>query len=268
MSEIKKIKLYASGKDSSKVIEEQLARKLEKLGYVISDDACDLGIAIGGDGTFLRMVRSCDFDEDTYYVGVNTGTLGFAQELYPEDIDKFLDKLVVDNYRIHDIDVQEASIYSNNGIDKYYSLNEVIVKGANYEAVHMNVKIDNNTLLKFCGDGLLICTQFGSTGQNLSYGGSIVYDGFHCLQITPMGSTTNNVYEKLDNSVLINENKVIRLVPGARSRDLVFIIDGKSNVHYYHNVDRVDSRIKKKIKCLRMNGYDYTSRVHEKIVKH
>ena len=43
----------------------------------------DLAIAVGGDGSFLQMVRKCDFDEKIKYIGVHTGTLGFSQE---EDI--------------------------------------------------------------------------------------------------------------------------------------------------------------------------------------
>jgi len=40
-----------------------------------------LGIAIGGDGSFLRMVKNTNFDSNPYYIGINAGTLGFMQEV-------------------------------------------------------------------------------------------------------------------------------------------------------------------------------------------
>ena len=39
-----------------------------------------------------------------------------------------------------------------------------------------DIIIDNTLLERYVGDGVLICTSFGSTEQNLSYGGSVVYN--------------------------------------------------------------------------------------------
>ena len=60
-----------------------MEKKLQERGYILSKDSFDLAIEVGGDGSFLQMVRKCDFDEKIKYIGVHTGTLGFSQE---EDI--------------------------------------------------------------------------------------------------------------------------------------------------------------------------------------
>ena len=98
MKKITRIKLFISDNDKFKMVGLELKNKLINLGYIIVDDDCDLGIAIGGDGTFLNMVRKCCFNEDIYYIGVNTGTLGFAQDIYPDNIDEFLSILQNNQY--------------------------------------------------------------------------------------------------------------------------------------------------------------------------
>ena len=51
------------------------------------DSDIDLVISVGGDGSFLRMVKDNNFNSDIYYIGVNSGTLGFLQEIDIKDTD-------------------------------------------------------------------------------------------------------------------------------------------------------------------------------------
>ena len=88
---INKIKLFPNDNEKSKEIEELLKQRLELANFEIVDSKYDLAIAIGGDGSFLRMVKNNVFDSETYYVGVNAGTLGFLQEISIEDIDIFIE---------------------------------------------------------------------------------------------------------------------------------------------------------------------------------
>ena len=111
---IKKIKLFTSNTDYSNAILEELCKKLEKYGYIISEDGYDLAIAIGGDGTFLKMVKECNFSSNVYYLGINTGTLGFTGEIYPSDIDMFLDNLKINAYKTENISIQETKVHANN----------------------------------------------------------------------------------------------------------------------------------------------------------
>ena len=103
MSKIKRIGLFPNHNDKSVAFSEQLAKKLEVFGYLIDQNNFDLAIAVGGDGSFLHMVKECSFDEGIYYVGVNTGTLGFVQDIYPNEMDTFIQKLYEDDYKIEDI---------------------------------------------------------------------------------------------------------------------------------------------------------------------
>ena len=45
--------------------------KLTNNGYIIDDNKYDLAIAVGGDGSFLRMVKQNNFNSDICYIGIN-----------------------------------------------------------------------------------------------------------------------------------------------------------------------------------------------------
>ena len=97
MRNINKVKLFSNHTSNSKSIEEELKMILKKYNFEISEDF-DLGIAIGGDGSFLQMVKQTNFNSKPFYIGVNTGTLGFLQEIKPDKLKEFVESLNENNF--------------------------------------------------------------------------------------------------------------------------------------------------------------------------
>lgn len=89
----KKIYIYQNDVPKSYEARQQFTDEVTKRGYTIVDsydETVGLITCIGGDGTFLRLVHACDFPTSPI-IGINTGHLGFFQEILPEDISGFLD---------------------------------------------------------------------------------------------------------------------------------------------------------------------------------
>lgn len=264
MKKINKIRLFPNNNENSKKTYELLKRKLESNNYIVTDKCFELAISIGGDGSFLRMIKACAFSDNVYYLGINTGTLGFATEIYPENIDEFIERLNKNEFKIEKIGTQETKVYSENGISHFYSLNEIVIRDHKLNTTHLTVNIGANKLEDFVGDGLLISTSFGSTAYNLSFGGSIVYNDLHTLQITPIAPLNSKCYRSLLNSVIIPEDRIIEIIP--KNQALIITVDGENNV--YKNVSKIEVAVKKKkISCLRMYEYDYTKKINEKFLK-
>lgn len=261
---IKRVKLFPNNNKKSQKIAKSLQKKLKEMDYIIDEENYDLAIAIGGDGSFLRMIKDCHFNSQVYYIGINVGTLGFAQEIYPENIDLFLQKLKRNNYKIENIGIEETKVKTKEQEYKFYSLNEILIREKNLNTAYLKVLIGENILEKFVGDGLLISTSFGSTAYNLSFGGSIVYNELHTLQITPIAPLNSKNYTVLRNSVIIPEKRKIKLIPTSRSKDFIITIDGVNKT--YNNIEKIEIHVNKKIKCLRMNEYDYTKKINEKFL--
>ena len=262
--QIKRVKLFSNDNENSKEIEKILKNELEKENFIICDKDYELAIAIGGDGSFLRMLKRSNFNSDIYYIGVNSGTLGFLQEIKPKDLNEFVEKLKNNNFKIEEIGIQETIIHSKNSSSLFYTLNEIVIRDKNLNTTKLNIRIDNFLLEKFIGDGILVSTSTGSTAYNLSYGGSIVYNDLHTMQITPIAPLNSKTYQVLRNSVIIPEQRKVTLIPDDSNKDLMITTDGENNV--FNNVERIETSVSKKIKCLRMKDYDYTKKINEKFL--
>lgn len=263
---ITRVRLFPNYNEKSLVVSKRLEEKLVDYGYQVVDDDYDLAIAIGGDGAFLRMVKGNQFDSDIYYIGVNTGTLGFLQEIKPDEIDLFLDKLQNEFYKIEEVGIQETKIVTSEGENYFNSLNEIVIRDLEFKIANLEVFIDDELLEVFTGDGLLIATSIGSTAYNISLGGSIIYSDLHTLQITPLAPLNTRAYRDLLNSVVIPENKIIKIVPEKNNADLMVLLDGENLK--LTDVKLIETSVsKKKIKCLRMKDYSYTRIINDKLLK-
>ena len=262
---IKNIKLFINKNDKSLETAKLIKDKLVSNGFIIDDKKYDLAIAVGGDGSFLRMVKQNNFNSEVYYIGINSGTLGFMQEVKVDEIDKFIYELKNNKYKVDEIGIQETTVNHEGGSSKFYSLNEIVIREKNLKVVKLDINIDNDLLERFLGDGVLIATSSGSTAHNLSYGGSIIYPTFSSLQITPMGPINSKVYKSLVNSVIIPDKREISLIPEKDHRSLILTVDGENN--FYDDVDSIKTKIDdKKIKCLRLSHYNFPEKINEKLL--
>lgn len=260
---IKNIKLFVNENTKSLETAKLIKDKLISNQFVIDDKNYDLAIAIGGDGSFLRMVKQNNFNSDIYYIGINSGTLGFMQEVKLSEIDEFIEELKNNKFIVEETGIQETTIHFKDEDIKFYSLNEIIIRDKDLKVVKLNINIDNQLLQNFMGDGILIASSSGSTAHNLSYGGSIVYDTFTSLQITPMGPINSKVYKSLVNSLIIPDKKEILIVP--ENNELMITVDGENKM--YEDVLNIKTIIdEKKIKKLRFSHYSFSKKINEKIL--
>ena len=263
---MKTVKLFVNDNETSKNVSKIVKEKLEIANFQIVEDNYDLAIAIGGDGSFLRMIKNTNFNENCLYIGINAGTLGFAQEVNVEEIDKFILDLENNNYKIENIGIQEIEIKTPDTISKQLSLNEMIVRDMELNTANLKVLVEGVLLEDFVGDGLLLATSFGSTAYNLSFGGSIVYNTFHTLQLTPIAPLNNKSYRNLLNSVILPDNKEIVIKPCNRTKNLLITVDGDNN--FYKNVDYVSSKVSgREIQILRMKDYNFIKKINDKFLK-
>lgn len=260
-----KVRLFVNDKKISEDSLISLKMKFLESGFELVLENYDLAIAIGGDGAFLHMVKECNFDGKTPYVGINFGTLGFLQEVKMDEIDEFLRELKSGRYHLDEIGIQETVVHHKDGSSHICSLNEIVVRKSDLKVVHLDVKIDGDYLERFIGDGILIASSVGSTAYNLSFGGSIVYDTFSTLQITPIAPLNTRVYRTLFNPVIIPDKREITLNPLTPKQDLLITIDGENIL--YREVVEIKTKINtKKIKMLRLNHHNFPQKINEKLL--
>lgn len=265
MKKINRVKIYCNNNNQSNEVLLELKEKLINNKFIIVEDNPDIVIAIGGDGSFLRMVKRENYDSDYLYVGINAGTLGFLQEIKISDIDYFIECLKTNKYKIAEVGVQETNVETESKFMQFYSLNEIVVREKDLNPVILNVSINGDYLEKFVGDGLMVATSVGSTAYNLSFGGSIVYSAIHTLQLTPIAPLNNKAYRNLLNPVVVPEKVSIKFVPDDSRTDLIISVDGENKI--LDNVKLVETKVEdKRLKFLRLENYSFWEKINDKFV--
>ena len=258
------VKIFYNNNDKSINTFNEVKDKLIKNGFNIVENDYNIAIAIGGDGSFLRMVKETNFKSNVLYLGINTGTLGFAQEIHVNELDELIENLKTGNYKVNEFGVQETNLYSNNENSKFYSLNDIVIRDMDLNTLKLDIFIDDALLEHFAGDGILVSTSFGSTAYNLSFGGSIIYNTFHALELTPVAPINNKTYRTLANSLVLPQKKNIEIIP-VSNKNLIVTVDGENK--YYENVDKIDTILSDKtIMCYQNINYNFVKKINDKFL--
>lgn len=245
-----------------------LEKLLKEKGYEISDiydyDAI-LNICIGGDGAFLRTIHNYDFP-DIPFVGINTGHLGFFQEILPDNLEHFVESFHQKKYMLEEIYLVEATVCTRTSCIELVGVNEIVIKAIKSKVIHLNVSIDNNYLEKFSGDGLIVSSPIGSTAYNFSAGGSIVYPTLKLMQLTPLYPLNSKAYRSLTNSAIIPDSMTIKVNPENRDENsILIVVDGKE-LKYDNIVEIVFRFSNMTLKRLTINHINFWSNVKDKFL--
>ncbi|WP_130863920.1 NAD(+)/NADH kinase [Bacilliculturomica massiliensis] len=268
MEEKRIINIFSNSSSISKETRNVLKQKLEKCGFVVPrhfDPAAELIVCVGGDGSFLKTLHRYEFP-DIPFVGVNTGHLGFFQELYPDQLDEFIFKYKQGEYEVQDLKTVEASVTVGEKECAKVGLNEIVIKGARSQLVHLNMSIGDSFIERFSGDGILVATSAGSTAYNYALGGSIVDPRLNLLQITPISPMNTTAYRSFTSSVLLPSGLTVNIYPeNEDDRGMLVVVDGMEQ--RFSSIDKVTVDIGPNIvRLLRMENYDFWTKVKSKFL--
>lgn len=262
------INIISNTNYESRDVTARLMSILKSQGFTSTkkfSDKAELTIVVGGDGAFIKAVHKSNFSQIPI-VGINTGHLGFYQEILPNDLEEFVEDYMVGNYSTVEITLLGAEVFTSNRRYFLTAINELVLKAQHSKVIHMDVFVDRNHLEKFSGDGILIATPSGSTGYNMSGGGSLIYPKLEALEITPLNPISSSAYRALPNSMIVPSNLVISLVPEKRyANSNLVLIDGFE--FEYKNLKKINVRASdKKIVQLVFSKNNYWENIKSKFL--
>lgn len=267
------VSIYCKDYPESIATKNLLKKKLEKENIKAIDefsDKTDLLISIGGDGTFLEAIHELNFPK-VKIAGINTGHLGFFQEIIPEKIDEFIYNYKNENYEVQELSPVLGIIQTKKESYSILGLNEIVVRNSESKPLHMNISIGGEYIEKFNGDGVLVSAPAGSTGYNYSLGGSIIDPRLNLLQLTPIAPMNTSAYRSFTSSILLPPDLSLGIIPKPRFRDKTYesnfeiSYDGIKEV--YEDIEEISlSLSKSKINLLRFPNYDFWTKVKNKLL--
>ena len=264
-----KFLIHSNNTPSSKATEEILREKLCAAQIDISDNLdedVELIICIGGDGAFLEAVHNFDFPA-VPFIGINTGHLGFFQEIAPDQLDEFIENYLAGRYSIQSMTTVKALVEHDHIIDEFTALNEIIVKSEGNYSIHLDISIGGGLIERFSGDGILISSPAGSTAYNYSLGGSIVDPRIDLLQVTPIAPMNTTAHRSFTSSILLPHDLSLGIVPDVASSKGKLLVTHDSYGKEYESVDNITVLLSdQKVKLLRFENYDFWTKVKSKFL--
>lgn len=265
----RKVYIYANDTETSKRTERKLKQKLDAAGFAVLPkyyDDIELLFCIGGDGTFLEAIHKFDFPKMPI-VGINTGHLGFFQEVLPTKIDDFIFNYKQGKYTVQELSTVKVHVRSDGKDYEHIGLNEVAVKSDSTYTVHLNISIGGSFIERYSGDGLLVATPAGSTAYNYSLGGSIVDPRLKLLQVTPIAPMNTIAYRSFTSSILLPAELSLGIVPDLENAKgpLAIVCDGYT--YKYDNIEEIEvSFSDTHVHLMRLEDYDFWTKVKSKFL--
>jgi NAD+ kinase len=270
-----------------------LSAKFSDAGFIISESfskKAELTVCVGGDGALLNMLADNGFPSIPI-AGINTGHLGFFQDINSRSLDDFITKYTSGDYTKQKLKTVYADVYlsgesnltvSGSAVPKgtqdrklldlihpytrLFGLNDIVIKGGSSHITHLNISIGDTFVETFRGDGVVVSTPAGSTAYNYSLGGSIVDPGLDLLQVTPIAPVNSTAYRSFTSSVLVPPDQVIVLRPEyPKSDELLLTSDGIESV--FNGISEIRCGFTgKQITLLRFSDFDFWNTVKEKLL--
>ncbi|HER24223.1 MAG TPA: NAD(+) kinase [Candidatus Atribacteria bacterium] len=183
----------------------------------------DLIISLGGDGTLLRAARIAA-SEGIPIFGVNLGGLGFLTQIGINDLEKSLEKLYQEKYFLDERMMLNCSVERRGKeIKKFTALNDVVIgKGAFARIIGLATYVNNNYVITYSADGLVVSTSTGSTAYSLSAGGPIVNPSINCIILTPICPHTLSA-----RPFIISEDDQVKITLEVSEEEVMVTVDGQ-----------------------------------------
>ncbi len=183
----------------------------------------DYVISMGGDGTFLKAASRVGA-KGTPIIGVNIGRLGFLADVLPSEIENAMDAIYNESYVLEDHTVIQIEADGEPIEGNPYALNDIaVLKRDNASMISIRTCINDEYLVTYQADGLIISTPTGSTAYSLSNGGPIIVPKADILCLTPVAPHSLNI-----RPIVIADDSVITLMVESRSHNFLAAIDGRS----------------------------------------
>lgn len=261
--------VYNNDEALSRRVGDELRTMLREAGIGVPEcfeAGVELLVCVGGDGTLLRGLHAFGFP-DIPVAGINTGHLGFFQELQYDELGRLLDICRSGDYSVQRHRLVRVSLDCGEcDPAQHFGLNDIVIKGSVSRITHLNLYIGGSFVEKFSGDGLLIASSAGSTAYNYSLGGSIVDPRLDLLQITPIAPMNTTAFRCFTSSIVLPPDQEIRIVPEFDyDRDVLVIVDGME--YTYTGVARmVIDLAPREVRLVRLQHYDFWNKVKTKFL--
>jgi NAD+ kinase len=191
----------------------------------VTNQAVDLLIALGGDGTMLRAGH-LSAPNNVPILGINLGKFGFLTEINHDQWEEVLPHLLENEFWLEKRMMLRAEAWhQNDKLGTWLVLNEVVVsRGQIVRPVHLDAFVDGRHLTTYVADGLIAATPTGSTAYALAVGGPILPPDLRNILLVPVAP-----HLSIDRALVLAEGSSVKIAVSTEHQ-AVISVDGQSPI--------------------------------------
>ena len=246
--------------DAKVCIADEKNRDVDFTKDLLIPEGSECVIVIGGDGTVLSVAKAA-MNEQVPLLGVNLGNLGYLTEVEIASIPRAVERLLADDYIIENRMMLEGEIHGRC----ISALNDIVLsRKGDLQVVGYRIYVNGLLLNDFFADGVILSTPTGSTGYNLSAGGSIVEPSAQLIVLTQVCPHTLNARS----IILSPEDRIeVEILPpkGEKCVSVGAYFDGGNGVDIAPGERICIRRSSHKTKMIKLSDVSFLKVLHQKI---
>ncbi len=225
--------------------------------------SADLAVSIGGDGTFLKAADNIG-NTGIPIIGINTGRLGFLADIAVDDIIEPFEKILNKEFLIEERSMLEMTCGQQKQCKpdcRNLALNEIaILKQDSSSMISINVFINDEHVISYQSDGLIIATPTGSTAYSMSNGGPLVAPQAKVIILTPVAPHSLTM-----RPLVLTDDLDLRIEVDSRTNSFLASVDGRSEVFDSKNTLHI-KKAKHAIKVVKQKDHDFFNTLRNKLM--
>ncbi len=144
--------------------------------------ACDLIVALGGDGTVLKALHAAAKTR-TPVVGVAYGSLGALTAVPVNELISGLDRFVAGDWVARHLPALDLEA---GGRHLAWAINDLVLGRRGGTQMMLDLYVNDELYIRLAGDGLVVATALGSSAYSMAAGGSLLAVGTNAFLCTPL----------------------------------------------------------------------------------
>lgn len=241
--------------------------EVDIVGVALSQDLdhialkADLAIVLGGDGSLIRACRQFG-NHQIPILPINLGKLGFLADLTLTDLQQNIELIVQGKFGIAELMMFECLHFKANGEQEHHiGLNELAIRvGSKPHMFDVQLKIDEEEVTTYSGDGLIISTPVGSTAYNLSAGGPILRQDMRAFVVTPICPHTLTIRPIVDRA-----DVTYSVILPKPAENVIAVIDGHIHREFTHGEVFQFRQAPFNCQLIRFPNHSYYETLHRKL---
>jgi len=153
-----------------------------RIADLVEPAACDVLLAIGGDGTVLAALDHAG-PAGTPVLGIAMGSLGALTSAPASEIAAALDRFADGEWEARDLTGLRVS---RDGESLEMAINDLVVVRRGSGQVILELDVDGAPYARTAGDGVIVATALGSSAYTLAAGGPLLGSDHDGMVVTPL----------------------------------------------------------------------------------